>query len=95
MFKNIKKIFNDKPWREVKTRKIVLFICMLSVFIYTVLAMIFQCTGVGVDSTLTDNVFDFCKWLVVTGCAITIAKVAKGDTNSDSEEDVDCTEDGE
>ena len=38
------------------------------------------------DSTLTSEVFGFFKWLVITGCAITIAKVAKGRTNSDSDE---------
>ena len=38
------------------------------------------------DSTLTSEVFSFFKWLVITGCAITISKVFKGKTNSDSEE---------
>lgn len=39
------------------------------------------------DSTLTEQVFDFFKWLVTTGCLITVSKVIKGKTNSDATEE--------
>lgn len=41
----------------------------------------------SLDTTLTEEVFSFFKWLVTTGCLITVSKVIKGKTNSDEIEE--------
>lgn len=83
MFKRIKKTFDNRPWKEIKTRKIFLSVSVSVIILYTVISIICNIRGISIDSTLTENVFDFFKWLVVTGCTITVAKVIKGKTNSD------------
>lgn len=96
MFKNIKNFFNDNPWKEIKTRKIFLFLSVFAILLYIVVSIWCTINGIYIDSTLTENVFDFFKWLVVTGCTITIAKVMKGKTNSDSDEEyINNTDEGE
>jgi hypothetical protein len=70
-----------------------MLVCACSfVLIYTLVDMVmgFLSLQVGtvyqLDSTLTSEVFSFAKWVVVSGAAITVAKTAKGDTNSDEDE---------
>ena len=85
----MKKLISNKPWRAWATRKVVLMSVILFWVLYVV-AMILLATLLGVEvsqlDTLTEQVFSAGKWLVVSGCAITIAKVAKGKTNSDKTE---------
>lgn len=77
---------SNKPWKEWKTRKTTLIFSVLCVCVYIVIGIVMGFLGKSLDGTLTEQVFSFFKWLVITGCAITISKVCKGKTNSD------CTE---
>lgn len=76
----------NKPWKEWKTRKTVLIFSVLCVCTYTVFGIILAFADKSLDSSLTEQLFSFFKWLVVTGCAITISKVFKGKTNTDCDE---------
>ena len=78
-----------------KTRNIVLLSAVGMVVLYTALDMLFGFVGMRLensyqifqfDATLTQNWFDFWKWVVVSGAGITIVKTAKGKTNSDDDE---------
>ena len=78
-----------------KTRNIILFCAILMVLIYTALDILFGFIGMNIqnsyqifqfDATLTTEWFQFWKWLIVSGAGITIAKTAKGKTNSDDDE---------
>lgn len=68
-----------------------LVVCMI-VILYTVVDVVmgFQSMKLGMvsqlDSTLTSEVFSFAKWVVISGATITVAKTAKGQTNSDEDE---------
>lgn len=86
MIKKLKKLFNNKPWAEMKTRKLFLILSVVIILVYIVISLIFSAKEIMIDSALTENVFEFFKWLVMTGCVITVAKVVKGDTNSDDVE---------
>ena len=75
-----------------KTRNIMLFVVCVFVILYTVVdaVMGFESMKLGMvsqlDSTLTSEVFGFAKWVVISGATITVAKTAKGTTNSDEDE---------
>jgi small-conductance mechanosensitive channel len=81
-----------RKWQKIKTRNKLLLTCCCFVIIYTVVDIVmgFFSLSLGytaqLDSTLTAQVFDFAKWVVVSGAAITVAKTCKGDTNSDESE---------
>lgn len=79
-------MFSNKPWKEWKTRKTTLIFSIFCICLYIGIGIFMGFNDKILDSTLTSEVFGFFKWLVITGCAITIAKVAKGHTNSDSDE---------
>jgi hypothetical protein len=91
MILTLRKICSRK-WREIKTRNKLLFVCCCFVITYTLIDIIMGFTSMSLgytaqlDSTLTAQVFDFAKWVVVSGAAITVAKTCKGDTNSDESE---------
>lgn len=96
----LKKIINSvKQW---KTRKTVLYMAIVMCVLYTVCNCLFGIfnTQYGMvfsfDSTLTTEWFEFWKWVVISGGSITIAKVMKGNTNSDGDENaIPNTEDEE
>lgn len=81
-----------RPRRKQKTRNVMLFVVCLFVIVYTVVEIVMafvsmkQGMSVQLDSTLTSEVFSFAKWVVVSGATITVAKTAKGETNSDEDE---------
>ena len=81
-----------RPRRKQKTRNVMLFVVCLFVILYTVIEVVmgFQSMRLGMsvqlDSTLTSEVFSFAKWVVISGATITVAKTAKGTTNSDEDE---------
>lgn len=84
---------NGKRYRKKqKTRNRMLFVVCTFVILYTVMEIIlgFWSMHLGMtvqlDSTLTSEVFSFAKWVVVSGATITVAKTAKGSTNSDEDE---------
>ena len=86
----LKKIINSvKQW---KTRKTVLYTAIVMCVLYTACNCLFGIfnTQYGMvfsfDSTLTTEWFEFWKWVVISGGSITIAKVVKGNTNSDGDE---------
>ena len=83
---------SNKPWKEWKTRKTTLIFSVLCICVYISIGIIMGFLGKTLDSTLTEQTFSFFKWLVLTGCAITISKVFKGKTNSDCDE---CDNDSE
>ena len=88
---------NNKPWKKWKTRKTTLIFSICFVVVYIVIGIIMGFKNLTLDSTLTTEVFSFFKWLTVTGCAITITKVVKGENDTDSEEFVredteDCSD---
>lgn len=76
----------NKPWKEWKTRKTTLIFSVLCICIYISIGIVLGFFDKTLDSTLTEQVFSFFKWLVMTGCFITITKVVKGKTNSDCNE---------
>ena len=96
----LKRIVNSvKQW---KTRKTVLYTAIVMCVLYTVCNCLFGILNVrygtvfSFDSTLTAEWFEFWKWVVISGGSITVAKVMKGNTNSDSDENtVNNTEDEE
>lgn len=79
-----------------KTRNVMLLAAVCIVLIYTAVDVTFGFLGMKLgsvyqlDSTLTAQVFEFAKWIVVSGAAITVAKTAKGKTNSDEDETPDA-----
>lgn len=80
------RLMTNKPWKEWKTRKTTLIFSVVCALTYTITGIILSFFDKSLDSTLTEQVFSFLKWLVLTGCTITIAKVIKGRTNSDCDE---------
>lgn len=93
-FKLFKKIAKSiKKW---KTRKTVLYTAILMCVFYTVCNCLFSVlnteygTVFSFDSTLTTEWFTFWKWVVISGGSITVAKVMKGNTNSDGDENAVC-----
>lgn len=70
-------MFKNKPWKEWKTRKATLVFSIFCICIYILIGVYMGLQDKVLDSTLTTEVFDFFKWLVITGCTITIAKVLK------------------
>jgi hypothetical protein len=86
----IKRIINAiKKW---KTRKTVLYTAIVMCVLYTACNCLFGIvnaqygTVFSFDSTLTTEWFSFWKWVVISGGSITVAKVMKGNTNSDRDE---------
>lgn len=84
--KRLKHFFNNRPWKDVKTRKVTLVMSVILIVIYTIVGIVMGFFDHELDSTLTEEVFGFFKWLITTGCAITVAKVVKGKTNTDLDE---------
>ena len=86
----IKRIW--KAVKKWKTRKTVLFTAIVMCVLYTVCNCLFSILNTqygfvfSFDSTQTTEWFEFWKWVVISGGSITIAKVMKGNTNSDSDE---------
>lgn len=78
--------------RTPKTRNMMLFVVCVFVISYTLVEIILGFVSIRtgmifqLDSTLTTEVFSFAKWVVVSGATITVAKTAKGETNSDEDE---------
>lgn len=87
-----------KQW---KTRKTVLYTAIAMCVLYTVCNCLFGIvnaeygTVFSFDSTLTSEWFEFWKWVVISGGSITVAKVMKGNTNSDSDENTVSNPDDE
>lgn len=78
----------NKPWKKWKTRKTTLIFAIVCVCIYSVISIIMVCCNKTPDGTLTEQIFSFFKWLVVTGCAITITSSAsrkKAESDFDDE----------
>lgn len=77
----------------MKTRKAILILSIVMIIGYTIANSILTWTHTEYgttfyfDSTQTSEWFDFWKWVVATGTSITVAKVIKGKTNSDNDED--------
>lgn len=75
-----------------KTRNLMLFVVCTLVILYTIVEIVLGFVSVRLgsiiqlDSTLTSEVFSFAKWVVVSSATITVAKTAKGETNSDEDE---------
>lgn len=82
-------IANLKKW---KTSKTTLFIAIWMCTIYTVVNCIFGIVNTKYgsvfyfDSTQTSEWFEFWKWVVISGGAITVTKIAKTKNNNDMEE---------
>ncbi len=77
----------------MKTRKAVLILAIVMILGYSIADCVLTWlhteygTTIYFDSTLTSEWFEFWKWVVGTGTAITVAKVIKGDSNTDDDED--------
>lgn len=93
--KNKKPNILKRIWKSVKqwkTRKTVLYTAIVMCVLYTVCNCLFGVLNAqygmvfSFDSTLTAEWFEFWKWVVISGGSITVAKVMKGNTNSDSDE---------
>lgn len=81
-------MFKNKPWKSWKTRKVTLMFSIFAVIAYTVTAIVLTINETPLDATLTEQVFIYFTALPVTGCAITIAKVVKGKSNTDADEPI-------
>lgn len=88
-----RRTFNGKPWNSIRTRKKTLAFAILFAVIYAIINLIMTYIGSTPDSTLTSEVFSFCKWLVGTGTSITLADKASdivvGLRNADEESVID------
>lgn len=71
--KKIKNFFNGRKWNAVRTRKKILIFTILFVIVYTAINLGMTAFSVAPDSTLTSELFSYCKWLVATGTSITLA----------------------
>lgn len=65
-------MFSDKPWKKWKTRKATLVFSIFCICLYTSFCIVMSFYDKMPDSTLTAEIFDFFKWLILTGCSITI-----------------------
>lgn len=78
-------------FKRMKTRKKMLLIVCLFVILFTIISIIFQFVSLAIgspsaiDSTLVSEVFSFGKWVVTTGCVITVAKTVKSTDESGGE----------
>ena len=70
----MKNLFNNKPWKEWKTRKATLVFSIFCICLYTTICLVMSFFDKTPDATLTSEIFGFFKWLVITGYAITIMK---------------------
>ena len=89
--KFLKKLYNNKPWKEVKTRKISFTYCI----IFGTLIILFGSFMIGFDksfdtSTWMSEGLNFCIFIVGTGTCIVLSstitdvvKIIKGDTTID------------
>jgi len=75
-----------KKWSNYKTRKFILLLAVLNVEVYSAVMVILVCLGIDLNDMLTDKLFTFWTFVAGSSGAITIAKVAKGHTNSDETE---------
>lgn len=72
MKKFFKKLFNSTRWNETRTRKKMLFFSIFLIIVYTITSIIMLLLDHTLDSTLTSEFFEFAKWLVASGVAITL-----------------------
>ena len=83
----LKTFFNGRRWNVVRTRKKILIFTILFVLIYTIIDLIMtimQCTP---DSTLTSELFSYCKRLVATGTTVTVVDKVVPNKNNDIVDD--------
>lgn len=93
-----KKISNAKTRKKVLGLAIACVLLILAVNIGGLaISAIKQTDNIyQMDSDIVNDVISFFKWTVITGCAVTVAKTAKGKTNSDDDESADeCDADDE
>lgn len=83
----MKSLFNNKPWKEWKTRKTTLVFSIFCVCLYTTICLVMSFFDKTPDATLTSEIFDFFKWLVITGCAITIIRKNSKQSSEESQYD--------
>lgn len=74
MFRKIKKMYNNKPWKDVKTRKISFTYCV----IFGTLIILFGAIMISFDknfdtSTWMSEALNFCKFIVGTGTCIVLS----------------------
>lgn len=75
-------MFNNKPWKEWKTRKTTLVFSIVFVVLYTVIGVVMGFYDKVLDSTLTEQIFEFFKWLTGTGCLITVSNIFRPSQDS-------------
>lgn len=80
-------MFKNRPWKEWKTRKATLVFSIVGGVIYTIIGIVMGFFDKSIDGTLTEQWFEFLKWVVLSGGMITVSKVMKGKTNSDEIEE--------
>lgn len=68
----MKKLFNNRPWKTWKTRKFAFVFALVSFLVYSMICIIMLSNELLLDSTLTTEVIGFLKWVVTTGCLVTI-----------------------
>ena len=71
--RELKKIFNNKPWQAWVTRKLAFIYSLILGTILIIVAAIAMFMGVESASFL-EVALGFPKWVVTTGAAITIVK---------------------
>lgn len=86
------RVFNGKKWNETRTRKKMLFLSIGLVLLFTTIMIILLAFEKSLDSTLTEQFFGYCKWLV-GGCLVLVfgdtakdmAKILKGQDEEEEE----------
>lgn len=68
----MKKLFNNRPWKTWKTRKFSFMFSLVAFVLYSIVCIIMLSNELLLDSTLTTEVIGFLKWVVTTGCLVTI-----------------------
>ena len=72
----MKELFNNKPWKKWKTRKVSFIGVLLFLVLYTAISFVLSWFDHAIDDTVTTEVFKTGRWVIVTGTSIVLADSA-------------------
>ncbi len=95
MFRLLKRLFNNRPWKSVTTRKIsFIYVLIMSTIIIVFGGILLVKTDTFDSATWMSESLDFLKWMLTTGVVVvlvkdtsSVIKFLKGYCSSDDIED--------
>lgn len=95
MFRLLKRLFNNRPWKSVTTRKIsFIYVLIMSTIIIVFGGILLVKTDTFDSATWMSESLDFLKWMLTTGVVVvlvkdtsSVIKFLKGHYSSDDIED--------